>query len=82
MIYIILKKNIHACGMTQAARVVKWDIGRDLTCLKGIRPGFNLVFLDPPYDRNLVKPALVHLHASDALKPDAQIVVEHGLGVR
>jgi len=75
---LLLKKNIHACGMTQEARVVKWDIGRDLNCLKGIRPGFDLVFLDPPYDQNLVQPALVHLHASNALQPDARIVVEHG----
>jgi 16S rRNA (guanine966-N2)-methyltransferase len=65
--------------MTREARVVKWDINRDLNCLKGIQPGFNLVFLDPPYDRNLVKPALFHLHESNAVQSGAHIVMEHSL---
>jgi 16S rRNA (guanine966-N2)-methyltransferase len=30
---LLLKKNIDACGMTREARVVKWDINRDLNCL-------------------------------------------------
>ena len=73
----LLNKNITACGMTAETRVVKWDITRDLNCLKGIRPGFDLVFLDPPYNQNLVQPALLHLHASNAVQSAATIVIEH-----
>lgn len=73
----LLKKNIDACGMTDAARVIKWDISRDLNCLKGIRPRFELVFMDPPYNRNLVQATLLHLHASRALQTGARVVIEH-----
>jgi len=76
---LLLKKNIHACGMDQESRVVKWNISRDLNCLIGTQPGFNLVFLDPPYDRNLVKPALDHLHKTHAVQSGAHIVIEHSL---
>ena len=76
---LLLNKNINACGMIQETRVVKWDIDRNLNCLKEIQPGFNLIFLDPPYNRNLVEPALVHLHKSHALQPGAYIVIEHSL---
>jgi len=76
---LLLKKNIHDCGMARESRVIKWDISQDLNCLKGIQTGFNLVFLDPPYDRSLVKPALEHLHKTNAVQSDAHIVAEHSL---
>jgi 16S rRNA (guanine966-N2)-methyltransferase len=75
----LLDKNIHACGMTRESRVIKWNINRDLKCLKGNQAQFNLVFLDPPYDRNLVKPALDHLHMTNAVQSGAHIVIEHSL---
>jgi len=75
----LLKKNINACGMIEETRVVKWDIAQDLNCLKGIQSGFELVFLDPPYHKNLVHPTLLHLHESEALQAAAHIVIEHGL---
>ena len=74
---LLLNKNITACGMQQHTRVIRWDIARDLKCLKGIHPEFNLVFLDPPYDRHLVTPTLVHLHESNAVQSGAHIVAEH-----
>ena len=75
----LLNKNISACRMVEETRVVKWDIARDLNCLKDVQPGFNLVFLDPPYSRDLVRPALLHLHESNAVQTDARIVIEHSI---
>lgn len=75
----LLEKNISACGMIEETRVVTWDIAHDLNCLKGTQSGFELVFLDPPYSRNLVCPTLLHLHESGAVQPGAHIVIEHSL---
>lgn len=75
----LLEKNISACGMIEETRVVKWDIAHDLNCLKGIQSDFELIFLDPPYHRNLVRPTLLHLHESGAVQPGAHIVIEHSL---
>lgn len=38
---------------------------------------FDLVFMDPPYNRNLIAPTLSHLHSSRSLENGARIVVEH-----
>ena len=38
---------------------------------------FDLVFLDPPYNKNLIIPALDHLRLSQSLENGARIIVEH-----
>ncbi|MCG6910186.1 MAG: 16S rRNA (guanine(966)-N(2))-methyltransferase RsmD [Deltaproteobacteria bacterium] len=73
----LLKKNIEACRMPEATRIIRWDIERSLNCLKVVRAGFDLVFMDPPYNRGLIEPGLRNLHASGAAAPEARIVVEH-----
>jgi 16S rRNA (guanine966-N2)-methyltransferase len=40
----------------------------------------SLVFLDPPYGRNLVPRALTHLREVGRIAPNALIVAETGLG--
>jgi 16S rRNA (guanine966-N2)-methyltransferase len=39
--------------------------------------GFGIVFVDPPYDLDLLGPALAALAARPLLAPDARIYVEH-----
>ena len=73
----LLAKNIEACRMAATTRVIRWDIGRNLTCLSEAVASFDLVFMDPPYSKGLVAIALVHLDASGALGPGACIVIEH-----
>jgi len=74
-----ISRNIKACAFEKKARIIKWDITKNLDCVKGARPAFDLVLMDPPYDRNSIAPALAHLYRSDCLKSDARIVVEHSL---
>jgi 16S rRNA (guanine966-N2)-methyltransferase len=75
----VIKKNIDACKLDQKAIVVKWNIRQNLNCLRSKKQNFDLVFLDPPYDNNLIKPALFNLDQSQSLKNGACIVVEHSL---
>jgi 16S rRNA (guanine966-N2)-methyltransferase len=73
----ILKKNLHACGLKENAHVIRWDILINLNCVHSITPGFNLVFMDPPYQKDMVQPALRHLSNSNALQNNACLVIEH-----
>ena len=75
----LLEKNISTCSMLKETRIIKWDIVRNLNCLKKTRPRFELIFMDPPYGMNMVHPTLVHLHDSAAARPAARIVIEHGI---
>jgi 16S rRNA (guanine966-N2)-methyltransferase len=73
-----LTVNIQTCGMAGKARVLRWDASRNLNCLRNHEPPFQLVFMDPPYGRGLVEPALSHLHHARCASDGAQLVVEHG----
>lgn len=74
----VLAGNIQTCGLTDRVSVVRWDASRNLNCLGQHEPKFDLAFLDPPYHRSLVAPALSNLHAAHCLATGALLVVEHG----
>lgn len=72
-----VSKNVADLGLGGRSRVIRWDVSRNLGPLRGRRPAFDLVFLDPPYGRGLLAPAISGLVAADCLAPDALLVVEH-----
>jgi 16S rRNA (guanine966-N2)-methyltransferase len=89
----VVRKSIQMMGVDARTQIIRWDIGKDLNCIRAERQiepggistgqgepsltGFTLVFMDPPYNRDLVGKALIHLSRSDALSEDAVLVVEH-----
>jgi 16S rRNA (guanine966-N2)-methyltransferase len=75
----VIEKNISSCGITDRAKSIKWDIIKNLNCIKSAGLFFNLVFMDPPYNKNMIGKTLRNLHLSGSLEKDACIVVEHSL---
>lgn len=73
----VLSANLQALGLTERTSVLRADAARNLSGLTDRVPRFGLVFMDPPYGKDLVGPALVGLHAADCLAPGARLVVEH-----
>ncbi|MDM8525560.1 16S rRNA (guanine(966)-N(2))-methyltransferase RsmD [Desulfococcaceae bacterium HSG8] len=73
----IIKQNIRSCALENRTNVIQWDIEKNLNCIRSAPTPFNLVFMDPPYNKNLVKPTLRNLHIAHALEKDALIVAEH-----
>jgi 16S rRNA (guanine966-N2)-methyltransferase len=69
----LIRRNVEAFGLTGATKI--WR--RDATNL-GPSSGepFDLAFLDPPYRRALITPALRALHAGNWLQPAAIVVAE------
>ncbi|MEY4707691.1 MAG: rRNA ((966)-N(2))-methyltransferase RsmD [Pseudomonadota bacterium] len=74
------RENVEALGLTGATRI--WR--RDATDLGPLGPSaggpFNLVFLDPPYRKNLIPPALKSLKDGGWLADKALIVAESDAG--
>ena len=70
------RENVEALGLTGATRI--WR--RDATDLGPIGPSaggpFNLVFLDPPYRKDLIPRALQSLKDGGWLAPNALLVAE------
>jgi 16S rRNA (guanine966-N2)-methyltransferase len=72
----LLRQNVEALELTGNAKI--WR--RDARMLGPISPGaggpFDLAFLDPPYRKALIAPALASLIAGQWLAPNALAVVE------
>src|SRR5215469_13004531 len=70
------RENIEALGLTGATKI--WR--RDATDLGPLGAGaggpFDLVFLDPPYRKDLVAPTLKSLHEGGWLNTQALLVIE------
>ena len=73
----VLRGNLQHCGLIDRSRVIRWDISKNLNCLKIFHAYFNLVFMDPPYHKQLVERTLAHLLRIPCLAPRAMIVAEH-----
>ena len=71
----LIKKNINLCGVKEQVNIIKWDITKNLNCLKHLI--FDLIFIDPPYNKNLIEPSLINLHNASCLNADAFIIIEH-----
>ncbi|RZB34813.1 MAG: hypothetical protein SRB1_00581 [Desulfobacteraceae bacterium Eth-SRB1] len=74
----VIEKNIKECALNDKAKIIKWDIIKNLFCIGAILPAFDLVFMDPPYNMHALKPALINLHAAKSINDEAVIIVEHG----
>ncbi len=72
----LIRRNVETLALTGATKI--WR--RDATGLGQMTAGaggpFDLAFLDPPYRKNLIAPALVSLHDGGWLAPGALIVTE------
>ena len=72
-----LRRNVNALGLECRTTILKWDILKNLNCLKAFSARINLVFMDPPYARHLIEPTLSNLHACGCLDDGARVIVEH-----
>ena len=73
----VLKKNLSGLLLEHQVSVIRWDIIRNLNCLLSMPAAFDLIFMDPPYNKNMIIPVLGHLHTCQCLANGALIVVEH-----
>jgi len=73
----VLTRNIVACRLERQSIILKRDILRGLHFLKSIGRAFDLVFIDPPYDKGFVERTVRLLDRSESTSDKASIVVEH-----
>lgn len=85
-----IERSIRELALDNRARAVKWNIARNLDCIRAMaafpdipyaagqdRLMFDLVFVDPPYNSNMIDRTLLNLYTSEALSEDAVVIVEH-----
>ncbi|MFH1824324.1 MAG: 16S rRNA (guanine(966)-N(2))-methyltransferase RsmD [Candidatus Firestonebacteria bacterium] len=77
-----IKENIHNLNFQDKSKVIKGDVEKVLNnpltpFIKGESNKFNIIILDPPYLKGLVKKTLQNLLNSDIINKEGLIVVKH-----
>lgn len=75
----VIRKNIAACGLENRCQVLLWDIARNLNGIRNQPSPFDLVFMDPPYGKDLIPLTLESLARSGCLAEGACLVCEHAV---
>ncbi|MBI4431398.1 MAG: 16S rRNA (guanine(966)-N(2))-methyltransferase RsmD [Candidatus Omnitrophica bacterium] len=73
----IIKRNLAELGLSRKAAIIKSDALKALSRLEGRAENFNLIFLDPPYNKGVMKKILPLLERSDILAPHARVIFHH-----
>ena len=72
-----LRANVETLGVGAAARVRRGDVLRELEALYRAGERFDIVFLDPPYDGDLVPTTLGTLGGGGLLLADGWVIAQH-----
>ncbi|MFC1858049.1 16S rRNA (guanine(966)-N(2))-methyltransferase RsmD [Thermodesulfobacteriota bacterium] len=73
----VIAENIHTCLLQEKTKLIKWNATKNLYCLQAFHHAINIVFIDPPYNQNFIKPVLSHLQECRCLAEEAAIIIEH-----
>lgn len=73
--YKSLIQNLRTLGLEGKGFLLRLDIVRAINRLQRRQESFTLIFLDPPYNKGLVKKILNLLDQSDIVTPLTQLVV-------
>ncbi len=72
-----LRKNKEKLQIKEETEFLQMDYEQALKLFCKQQKKYDLIFLDPPYDKNLIQPALSKILAYDLLKEDGRIICEY-----
>ena len=72
-----IRKNLAATNLSEKAEVYCTDALKALHLFKRRHCQFDLIFLDPPYKKNTLRPVLEQVAHCSVLRSNGVIVVEH-----
>ena len=70
-----IRKNLSTTRFDEKATVVPYDVFTSIYNLR-CKPSFHIIFMDPPYDKELEKTVLKSLSGLDIVTSDTMIIVE------
>ena len=73
----VIRENLRRLDFTDRATVRIAPVSRALRSLARQRESFDVIFLDPPYQRNWVKSCLEAIARENLLRASGTLVVEH-----
>ncbi|MCG0274659.1 MAG: 16S rRNA (guanine(966)-N(2))-methyltransferase RsmD [Thermosediminibacteraceae bacterium] len=75
----VIKENLEKLGISDKGIIIKSDFLKGLRKLESTNTTYDVVFLDPPYDKGFISPCLEFLINSKLLKDRFIVVVQHSV---
>ena len=75
----VIKENLEHTGLSDRALVIKGDASLSLENLSRKNEVYDIVFMDPPYDKGLYLPVFERLSKSNLINNDTILILEVGL---
>jgi 16S rRNA (guanine966-N2)-methyltransferase len=75
----VIEENVRGLGLTERARVLTAPVFKSVRMLSRGEERFDLIFLDPPYDKELVGETLKAIAAEGLLAESGVVVAEHSV---
>ena len=77
VIISLLKKNLKNCRLEEKAELIGLPVSKGLKILKTRDEKFSLIFLDPPYQKQLAGKTLLEISEAQLVRQDGLVIVEH-----
>ncbi|MDA9101084.1 16S rRNA (guanine(966)-N(2))-methyltransferase RsmD [Omnitrophica bacterium] len=71
----VIKRNLGDLDLTQKGRIIEGDVLRSIDKFRRQGTFFSVIFLDPPFNKGLVKKTLIKLDQSGIVQPFGQVIV-------
>lgn len=72
-----LQANADTFSVREEVRILKTTVFEALTDCQCSHHAFDIILIDPPYDRYLAKKTLLKIYGFDILAPNGILVIEH-----
>lgn len=72
-----MRENLRKLDLTERTRVWIMPVARALRALAARSETFDVIFLDPPYERGLLEPALKIIAGGALLRASGVVIAEH-----
>lgn len=73
----VINENINTLGFEKQSSVFKNTVERSLDVLSRKKRKFDYIFMDPPYNKDLVEPIIEKIVSMGLLKKDGMMIAEH-----
>jgi len=73
----LIQRNLAQFGLEGRSEVIPTDANRAIGILKQRGKTFDLIFMDPPYEKGLIEETLTKLNSHQIYHRDSILVIEH-----
>ena len=73
----LIQKNLLQCDLEERSEILPKDVHRAIGILRQREESFDLILMDPPYEKGLIQKTLMKLSSERIYQEDSILIIEH-----